>query len=529
MSKIIDFLKILKPDTKFHEVRDGYHSFCKKIEDTPVDLLVSKTETLHTWANKQGAIYHFNQGLDSLCERNIVYAKSYFNELLSLKGTSHLEPLDRLLSGIFKKDYKRASSEILRLINSDNEDHKSKGITTVGFLDLSSKECDDFKATIETELSNLIEDSTTNKILANVLFAYRNNRKELPNADKHIETLMQIDSDDVRYQLYQLLLYELKIEEESDFFKNVLFKLTNLNTEYVGLYNSLSYQLSRLTTSHYDTVKQFLNIWVETSPENASKIKLFNSVFNEIYDAKKQQFDELITEWLNNNNINFQVAVFNVLRELSYRNAHHIQLSSRLLKTYSYIDIEFIVHKIIGFIYEKDMLTTLLYSILETKYTEKEVVQLVGSRLVNDVIFNYYSAIEFLKEKKKDAVKPLKKIIDEIVFHGEKFYEAYSDLDILKEFQPSEMRLNHMNKIQSKKFRKDYEENEANDTGFLSMLTTLHFRSGKTSFGKFEGEYSGHMEPKLISHSAEMPRGEFIDPLGQKLIRLEGRAFVRRK
>lgn len=529
MSKTSNFLKLLKPDTKFHEFRDAYYSFCKKIEDAPLKLLVSKTEILHTWANKHGAVYHFYQGLESLCERNIDFAKSYFNELLTHEGNSHLEPLDRLLSSIFKIDFKWASNEILRLIKSDNEDHKSKGITTVGFLDLSCKECDDFKVTIETELSNLIEDSTTDKLLANVLFAYRNNRKELPNADKHIETLMQIDSDDVRYQLYQLLLYELNIEEEPDFFKNVLFKLTNLNTEYVGLYNSLSYQLSRLTTSHYDTVKQFLNIWVETSPENASKIKLFNSVFNEMYDTQKEKFDELITEWLNKDNINYQVAVFNVLRELSYRNAHHIQLSSKLLRAYYYNDIEFIAHKIIGFVYEKDMLTALLYSILETKYTEKEVVQLVGSMIVNDVIFNYYSAIEFLKEKKKDAAKPLKKIIDEMVFHGEKFYEAYSDLDILKEFQPSEMRLNHMNKIQSKKFRKDYEENEANDTGFLSMVTTLHFRSGKTSFGKFEGEYSGHMEPKLISHSAEMPRGEFIDPLGQKIIRLEGRAFVRRK
>ncbi len=257
MSKTSDFLKALKPDTKFHKVRDAYHFFCKKIEDAPLDLLVSKTGTLHTWANKQGAIYHFNQGLDSLCESNIDYAKSYSNELLRLKGISHLEPLDRLLSSIFKIEFKWASSEILRLIKSDNEHHKSKGITTIGFLDLSSKECDDFKAAIETELSNLIVNGASDKLLANILFAYGNNRKDLPNADKHIETLMQIDSDEIRYQLYQLLLYELKIEEEPNFYKSVLSKLTNLNTEYVGFYNTLSYKLSRLTTSHYDTIKQF--------------------------------------------------------------------------------------------------------------------------------------------------------------------------------------------------------------------------------------------------------------------------------
>jgi hypothetical protein len=74
---------------------------------------------LHTWANKQGALFHFYQGLDSLCERNIVYAKSYYEKLLKLDGSTHLELLDRLLSSIFKNDLKWASTEILKLIKSD--------------------------------------------------------------------------------------------------------------------------------------------------------------------------------------------------------------------------------------------------------------------------------------------------------------------------------------------------------------------------------------------------------------------------
>lgn len=38
------------------------------------------------------------------------------------------------------------------------------------------------------------------------------------------------------------------------------------------------------------------------------------------------------------------------------------------------------------------------------------------------------------------------------------------------------------------------------------MLTTLHFRAGKSAFGKFNNEYSVPMQPQLISHSAEMLR-----------------------
>ncbi len=524
-----NFLHSLTSDKNYNEVFDAYHKFCKKIEDVPIDLLVSKTEILHTWANKKGIISRIYQGLDGICERKIDYAKSYFEKLLKLDNISHLELLDRLLSSIFKKDQNWASTEILKLIKKENEDHKSKGITTIGFLDLSYVDCQDFKNTIEAELSNLITDNTTDKLLANVLFAYRCNRKNFVNADKHIEILMQIDSDDIRYQLYQLLSFDIDIKKESKFYKKVLLKLTKLNTEYTMLFNMFSYRLSQLVTSHYDMIKQFLEHWIECRSENATKIKLFNSVFNEIYDFHKEKFDELITEWLNKDNIKFQIALYNVLEELNHRNMHHIKLSSSLLKTYSFHDIEFILNKIVGFIYDKDMLVSLLYSILETKHNEKDVLQLVGSSLVNDVIFNYYSTIEFLKAKKKNAIKPLKKIIDEIIMHGEKFYESYSNLDILKEFKPSERRLNHIDNLQRKKISKDLEKNQVNDSGFLSMITTLHYRSGKTSFGKFGGEYSEHTTPKLISHSAELPRGESIDPVGQKIIRLEGKAFVRRK
>lgn len=86
-----------------------------------------------------------------------------------------------------------------------------------------------------------------------------------------------------------------------------------------------------------------------------------------------------------------------------------------------------------------------------------------------------------------------------------------------------------MNKIQNKKLNKSYDQNNEDRNSFLNMLTPLHLRAGKTAFGKFEGEYSAPMQPQLISHSAEMPRGEFIDPTGQALFRIKCKIFRRRQ
>lgn len=87
----------------------------------------------------------------------------------------------------------------------------------------------------------------------------------------------------------------------------------------------------------------------------------------------------------------------------------------------------------------------------------------------------------------------------------------------------------HYDKIQSKKFNKSYKESEAKSPSFFNTLKTINYRTGKSIFAKFEGKYTEKMTPALISHSGEMPRGEFIDPIGQKKERLLWQNFKRRQ
>lgn len=226
---------------------------------------------------------------------------------------------------------------------------------------------------------------------------------------------------------------------------------------------------------------------------------------------------------------NFHIAVFGLMRELSYQNISSLQLDSSLVLNYGFKDIEYVTRKVIGYVPHNEISTNLLYSILETRYYDEKVVMFVGDIFIDYLIFNYYSTIEFLKVKKKNSKGELKKIINRIIEEGEKYYSAYKELDILKEFEPSESRLNYINKIQIKKFNRSYEENNGKRNSFLNMLTTLHFRAGKSAFAKFNNEYSTPMQPQLISHSAEMPRGEYIDPSGQAQLRLECQNSTRRK
>lgn len=529
MKDFRSFLETVSKDSKRSEIWDNFHDFCNNFTEVETAILVKHTADLMDWVNAHGMYNSLFKGIDEGCEKDLSKIKAYCEGLTVSEEPRNYGILDRLLATLFNYDNDWAIEQINKLLDAKEPEKLSKGITAIGYCNLENDELKTFITQVEKIFQDLVKPDLANELKANLLFAYRAQRKHFSSADDYIKVSLNVDDDEIKAQLCQALYYNINIDDDPDLYQEVLLSLVSINHKLFGAHNHLAYKLGQALEKHYDIIIDFLNAWVSYSPENAGQVVLFQSVFNELYDKNPSKFSQLATQWINEDKINFHIAIFKVFQQVGYIGVYYVQLDKKLLKSYSINDVEFIVKKIIGFEYDKDRLNSMLYSILENTYENQDALNLVAGYYVDYLIFNYYSSIDFLEEKRTKASEKLKKIIDEIIEEGKKLYEAYSELKILKEFEPSEERLNYMGKIQAKKFRKDHEEHRKNDTGFLSMVSTIHFRSGKTSFAKFKGEYSEHMEPKLISHSAEMPRGEYIDPVNQKLMRLDGRIFIRRK
>jgi len=529
MKSYIHFLKNINADSERQDVWQDYQGFCDNLSEVKAVTLAKYIPNLFSWVNSQGMSHSFYEGLKKICTSNLDWVKSFYSALKSSNNLQCFDILDRVLAIALPFDKKWVTTEIFDLLDSPDTSKLNKGISTVGYSNLDIKGLKNFVKKGESRFNEISKNEISDETASNLLFAYRAHRKHFSSADTFIRSKLNSENESIQFQLIQLVCYAIDIEKDTKLFAEVLSSLANVHYNILGEHNQLSYHLERKLETHYSIVIQYLKAWIEYSPENARQIVLFQGIFNELYSAHPQKFSKLLTRWLNQDSINYHIALSFILRDLGYRGVATITLDKALLKTYSFYDIEFIVKKFVGFEYDKDRLNSILYSILESTYTNQDSLNLVAHYMVTYLIFNYYSTIEFLEEKKKKAPSKLKKILTEIIQQGRSYYDAYTDLDILKEFQPSEERLNYIHKLQSKKLRKDQDEYQKSRKGLLSLFTNLHFRSGKTAFGKFDGQYSAQMEPKLISHSAEMPRGEFIDPVKQKLIRLDGRLFIRRK
>jgi len=509
---------------------NDYRTFCDEIKNVDIDLFIKTLPELFKNLKSNYPPLNLQIAITREAKEDASFGKEIYLKTLETNNPDSYFILIDILSGLYHSDQKFSIDEIKRLIKNDNISLNEIGIKSIVKIDLIAKTTPKaFVSWIEKQFNSIINNESLLNLWPSIFFTVRNKRTALKNADAIIETLSKVKTIEIQQELIYFLEYNIDIEKEIHLFKKYLPLLLHIELEHTGTYSQLAYTLQNIAKTNLKLVIDFITDWVDISSDNARKIKYFSHLLNTLCDDFYTDFQKLYTNWLNNANPNFHIAIFEMNGARYMRNLSGLTVSEDVLKTLSDYDIEYITYKILAFVYDKDTSISLVYSILEHKTDNKEVVPFLADLFINHFIFNYYSTMEFLNLKKKTARRKLKKIISDIVKEGEDKYRAYSDLDNLKEFAPSERRLIYYNKIQNRKFNKSYKETEAESTSFLSMVTNINYRTGKSTFSKYRGQYTEKMTPALISHSGEMPRGEFIDPVGQATERLLWQNFKRRE
>lgn len=528
MNKKEDFLLRLNTEGSSKDFWQEYYDFCKDLETLDVDILSNFLTPLLERVENDGTFIEFLTGIEKASITSSDFGNDLYLKIVNQDDPKLLGLLPKVLSGLYKNEKEKTVLKIKELIHTGDSIKMIVGIQSIAQFASETLKLDrKFLEFIEDEFERFLQNQELKNIWPSILFVCRNKRDVINNADGFIRKIMNETNIEIQMELIYLLSDNLDINKNEKFYIEVLHNLVPLNIEYKGAYNQLSYALSDITKYHTETIIDFLNKWVAYTNTNAKNIQLFEYLINTIIDNDLDTYEVLITNWLNHDNSNFHIAVFEIMRANQIRDIPEMKLSKSLLKVMSIYDLEYITYKILGYIYDKNTSTSMVYSILESKINDETIVNFLKEVFVAYFIFNYYGTIEYLRIKKKNAVPHLKGIIDAIIIEGEKHYTAYSELESLKEFSPSEMRLGYIHKIRNKKFNKSFKEIEKNDGSFLSHLKNIQLKAGKTSFSKYMGQYSKQMELANVSSSAELPRGEFIDPIGQKKLRLTWRNHKR--
>lgn len=510
---------------------NDYRSFCNKLhqEDLNVDSFFIILPKLFKKIEGNALQYQIYEAVNKFCAVQPGKGMKLYNLLKTSENSQVLSLLPSTLSGISNSDFafdKLSETEFLLKNNSD--DLKSQGYAFLAILtEEEIKQNVNFRDLINVLLnSDVKSDKATFQIhIVRILGKFIN---FIPNARDYLILLSKSDSEDVIYQIMRLLSYELDYPTESDLFADILSNLTSIAPKYHTIINQLNYSvLPKLIADTPVLIEKFLREWLLADSQRVSQIVSFNDTIEQLHQKNAAYFRKMITMWLNSDETALHVAVSKMLMELPHYQFENIELDESYLAQLNCQDIQFILMKIVGYLYFKELIRSSVFSILKARIDDAQCVNFIKHIFNDYVLFNYPSTVEFLEEERKSSTEKVQRIIDEIIEPNKNYFEKINQLEFINEFNPSDKRLKVYNNLYQKGFQSKQKSVSEDRNSFLSMCTTIQLRTGKGMFSKYKGQYTEKTEMSKFQYNAEFPRGEYIDAIGQEKIRTIYRNYKR--
>ena len=510
------FLKKLKGGVtdKYQFWRDINEFYTEnKVQD--VVLFVSCFSIINELFKTDYASGQFYTWLEKYAETNPKVAKEIKFEIEKNPSRNTYEFWASIVFGLHKQGG-NFENEIIENIKSSDGYKMSAGLRAATII--KPNDAKPFYSKINTLIDlNRFKDFFEDIDWAYLMNYFTRHLQVFPKYDKRIRELFAIESVFISSALVRALNSYIELDKNEELFYLSLEKLATTPLEYLGIYNSINYSLDKHIESNPKVVKHFLENWIECHLPQANGMQALEHLLNDFLEKNPKYFNNLISNWLLESH-KHGLAVQYLISEIRIKN--DIRLDNAWLKGLKEEDSILLALRVIGFAWDKDVAYIMLLQILESNLSSQEIINNTASLIYSELLLNYPSLIERLK-KEESSNKKYKAILSQIIKKADEYFNRLSGLAVFDEFKPSDKRLTYYNKIQFKGLGGDALENKK--PSFLDFADKTQLRAGKGFFSKTEYGYTEVMEPKRISHSMEMPRLEFVDPIGQQAKRLHFR------
>ncbi|MFA5403347.1 MAG: hypothetical protein WC358_00260 [Ignavibacteria bacterium] len=353
---------------------------------------------------------------------------------------------------------------------------------------------------------------------------------------KQIVKLSKSKDPEIQFEISRLLRTHKDKCNEEEWYLESLNNLIDINILYKGTIDNIKSVLHPLVKKNPIYVFEFFEKWInnhdfETSDRNKDTLsKLFNYVIIDLLKNNIDLFNEYITKLYNNENSKYHTVITNIILDLSLHRHIGFKLSKKILNTLKIEDINFIVLKILGYVYDYKLLCPLVFSVLEKDDIDSDVCDIVQSSFDNYIAYNYpgYSG-DFLNKKINEGNEIEIKVAKQILKNLSKYQDALRSLPHLKEFETSNFRKEKFYRLRAKLQSEQMEKVQKEGTSLFSLIRHTIMKGGKSSFTKFEGKFTKKSYLSQIKTSYEVPMAELLDPIYQSFFRYQCRTLKKRQ
>lgn len=474
--------------------------------------------------------------MESLSQNQSDLANELLNLLISESDDISAVLIAPTLSGLSKIDFKKAHRRSIELSQSKKTELAQSGIIALSIITYDDGDR-------QSELNETLEryaqlDKTTSESKASALATgYGNLIEAGVDVGEKLVRLSRRQQPKVQASIATVLFRRLDDFSDETWFRDALLNLKTTKPEYKGIIHEIDMTLYGLLKKETDLVFQFLEAWITNhdyghGTEENELPSVMNSTIHRLCDYSGA-LEKWITRWFNSNDRRLHQAAADLsaeyCRERPNGTKRQINLSQEVLNKCSEDDVIFILQKVLGnVILQGEVQSSLIFSILRREPCSEALQREIYYAFIKYIAYNFPgSALEYLREKSTSGSDIEKEIATKIIKRMDQYYDALQNLPRLKELDPPESRLNMYMKMRMKESARISEL--ANEKSvLLKLVTKIPLKAGKSFFHKLGGQYSEKTDLGRISTSFEIPRGEYIDPVGQAILRFNWRTLTRK-
>lgn len=341
--------------------------------------------------------------------------------------------------------------------------------------------------------------------------------------DSILERLAQGGDQDVLCAVATALFLKAKDLSERGITSRWLGLMTSLKPEFKGAVRDLDQAMSRLLSdpANASMVTSTLKHWVAKHGRglaiDSETANLFDDTIRNLFPLEAS-WASLVTDWLLSGEQEHPAALAGFLTQLSHHSCTELSLDKGRLDGLGTEDLLFLARRMLGYVYDREQLTSLALSMLLSNEPEKRIYPVLRALLIDEIGYDYPGSTSAACRKaaeaastgsQKDFLLMVAEAIDQVV-------NAQSSLPMLNELRPPTRLRGLFARARAKQMNESFEEASQNSI-WRQVATRITIKAGRGTFSYRDANYGPSMKLSSMSHSIELPRREAFDPIGNSI------------
>lgn len=436
-----------------------------------------------------------------------------------------------LLGGLSTGDLNWAHQESIRLAASATPLLRPAGTKALGILDYTSHGAAAF-LTKTREVLEKMRVSEDAEILPAVAYSFGCLFEVDPPTVEALCKLSELPDANVQMQISLFLFRQASQHSEKPWLRHILFNLATVDAECNSIIHKLDHVLGEVAKTNPPLIVRFLEEWIdnhasEEHTTNANIVESFSFTVSRILEHGSPCLEEIITQWFSTENQRLNHAASSLITSVLHRthSTHPMTLSLHkdTLDNLNDTEIVHILHMILGYVNDPHCLCSLCFSILRKSRVSRAMKDRLVAAFADFILYNYpETGFEYLEKRRGSSVQKERDLARRSIERANEYFEPLKRIERLREFHPPTKRVHEFGKAESKVFQQVAKEEE--DKSILRKLcTTITVLGGRRCFSDQSGGFSSRSGFHEFRMSIEAPRGERIDPIGQRVARFRWR------